>query len=108
MEMSVSLHSPLPLGAGPGERPILSVRPRFSALALVLGNEISIAKDILTPGLRNRLLRLADFQNPGFYKAQAMHLPTCDKPRGCSPRNPMPAAAKGLVHRDNVVLSVIP
>ena len=33
------------------------------------------------PHLRNRLLRLAAFQNPEFYKAQAMRLPTYDKPR---------------------------
>lgn len=39
-------------------------------LALVLGNQIYIAKDGLHPGLRNRLLRLAAFQNPEFYKAQ--------------------------------------
>ena len=31
--------------------------------------------------LRNRLLRLAAFQNPEFYKAQAMRLSTYDKPR---------------------------
>ena len=29
----------------------------------------------------NRLLRLAAFQNPEFYKAQAMRLPTFNKPR---------------------------
>jgi superfamily II DNA or RNA helicase/very-short-patch-repair endonuclease len=50
-------------------------------LELVAGNEIYIAKDGLPPGLRNRLLRLAAFQNPEFYKAQAMRLPTYDKPR---------------------------
>ena len=50
-------------------------------LDLVLGNEIYIAKDGLPPGLRNRLLRVAAFQNPEFYKAQAMRLPTYDKPR---------------------------
>jgi hypothetical protein len=50
-------------------------------LELVLGNEIYIAKDGLLPGLRNRLLRVAAFQNPEFYKAQAMRLPTYDKPR---------------------------
>jgi superfamily II DNA or RNA helicase/very-short-patch-repair endonuclease len=50
-------------------------------LELVLGNQIYIAKDELHPGLRNRLLRLAAFQNPEFYKAQAMHLSTYDKPR---------------------------
>ena len=31
--------------------------------------------------MRNRLLRLAAFQNPEFYRAQAMRLPTFDKPR---------------------------
>ncbi len=35
----------------------------------------------MSPGLRNRLLRVAAFQNPEFYKAQAMRLPTYDKPR---------------------------
>lgn len=51
------------------------------ALELVLGNQIYIAKEGLHPGLRNRLLRLGAFQNPEFYKAQAMRLSTWDKPR---------------------------
>lgn len=51
------------------------------SMDLVVGNQIYIAKDTLLPGLRNRLLRLAAFQNPEFYKAQAMRLPTYDKPR---------------------------
>jgi len=50
-------------------------------LELVLGNEIYVTKDGLPPGLRNRLLRVAAFQNPEFYKAQAMRLPTYEKPR---------------------------
>jgi len=50
-------------------------------LELILGNQIYIAKDGLPPALRNRLLRLAAFQNPEFYKAQAMRLSTYDKPR---------------------------
>ena len=50
-------------------------------LELVLGNEIFIAKEGLSPGLRNRLIRLAAFQNPEFYKAQAMRLPTYGTPR---------------------------
>ena len=55
-------------------------------LELVLGNEIFISKETLSPQLRNRLIRLAAFQNPEFYKAQAMRLPTYDKPRvvGCA------------------------
>jgi superfamily II DNA or RNA helicase/very-short-patch-repair endonuclease len=55
--------------------------PLPSALDLVLGNEIYISKAELAPALRNRLLRLAAFQNPEFYRAQAMRLPTFDKPR---------------------------
>jgi len=50
-------------------------------LELVVGNQVYIAKDGLHPGLRNRLLRLAAFQNPEFYKAQSMRLSTYDKPR---------------------------
>jgi superfamily II DNA or RNA helicase/very-short-patch-repair endonuclease len=50
-------------------------------IEMVLGNEIFVPKGDLSPSLRNRLLRLAAFQNPEFYKAQAMRLPTFDKPR---------------------------
>ncbi|MDP2321042.1 MAG: DEAD/DEAH box helicase family protein [Acidobacteriota bacterium] len=52
-----------------------------STLELILGNQIYVDKDGLNPGLRNRLLRLAAFQNPEFYKAQSMRLSTYDKPR---------------------------
>src|SRR3989475_12775236 len=55
--------------------------PLPEKLELVLGDQIYIAKDNLPPALRNRLLRLAAFQNPEFYRAQAMRLPTYDKPR---------------------------
>lgn len=61
------------------EPPIVGELPK--AVDLVLGNQIYLAKDGLHPGLRNRLLRLAAFQNPAFYKAQAMRLSTYDKPR---------------------------
>jgi superfamily II DNA or RNA helicase/very-short-patch-repair endonuclease len=59
--------------------PLTGVLP--SSLELVLGNQIYIPKEGLNPGLRNRLLRLAAFQNPEFYKAQAMRLSTYNKPR---------------------------
>jgi hypothetical protein len=59
--------------------PLTGVLP--SSLELILGNQIYIAKEGLSPQLRNRLLRLAAFQNPEFYKAQAMRLSTYDKPR---------------------------
>lgn len=61
------------------DTPIIGDLP--ATLELVLGNQIYIAKEGLHPGLRNRLLRLAAFQNPEFYKAQAMRLSTYDKPR---------------------------
>src|SRR5262245_25935334 len=50
-------------------------------LELVLGDQIYVAKEGLPPALRNRLIRLAAFQNPEFYRAQSMRLPTYDKPR---------------------------
>ena len=66
------------------EPPIAGPLPE--SLELTLGDQIYIAKDQLPPGLRNRLLRLSAFQNPEFYKAQAMRLPTYGKPRiiGCA------------------------
>jgi hypothetical protein len=66
--------------SGRRKQPPLS-GPLPAKLGLVLSDGIYIAKDELPPGLRNRLLRLAAFQNPEFYKAQAMRLPTYDKPR---------------------------
>jgi superfamily II DNA or RNA helicase len=55
--------------------------PLPKQIELILGNQIYIEKQILPPGLKNRLIRLAAFQNPEFYKAQAMRFPTFDKPR---------------------------
>ena len=63
----------------PGAPPITGELPQ--TLELVLGNQIYIAKEGLHPGLRNRLLRLAAFQNPEFYRAQAMRLSTYGKSR---------------------------
>ncbi len=50
-------------------------------IEVVLGNQIYLAKNDLPPALRNRLVRLAAFQNPEFYRAQAMRLSTYEKPR---------------------------
>jgi superfamily II DNA or RNA helicase/very-short-patch-repair endonuclease len=55
--------------------------PLPETLELTFANQIYIAKEVLLPALRNRLIRLAAFQNPEFYKAQAMRLSTYDKPR---------------------------
>ena len=50
-------------------------------LELTLGDRVYIAKAGLPPALVTRLTRLGAFQNPEFYRAQAMRLPTYDKPR---------------------------
>ena len=55
--------------------------PMTERIQLVLGNQIYIEKNVLPPALRNRLIRLAAFQNPEFYRAQAMRQPTYGKPR---------------------------
>src|SRR5213594_14270 len=60
-------------------RPIVGDVPQ--TLQLVVANEIYVPRGELSPPLRNRLLRLAAFQNPEFYRAQVMRLPTYDKPR---------------------------
>jgi len=64
--------------------------PLPESLPLVLANQIFIAKKDLPQPLANRLIRLAAFQNPEFYKAQAMRLPVWDKPRiiGCAENFP--------------------
>lgn len=59
--------------------PIAGELPK--TIELVLGNQIYIAKEGLSPSLRNRLLRLAAFQNPEFYQAQALRLSTYGTPR---------------------------
>lgn len=59
--------------------PITGLLP--DRLEVVLADQIYIAKEGLPPALRNSLIRLAAFQNPEFYRAQAMRLSTYDKPR---------------------------
>ncbi|MHB8809122.1 MAG: TOTE conflict system archaeo-eukaryotic primase domain-containing protein [Desulfobulbaceae bacterium] len=73
---------PAPWSALPSRRrkdPPLTDLPE--SMDLVLGDQLYIPKEKLAPGLRNRLLRLAAFQNPEFYKAQAMRLSTFGKSR---------------------------
>lgn len=55
-------------------------------LRITLANLLYIEKSSLPQVLANRLIRLAAFQNPEFYKAQAMRFPVWDKPRviGCA------------------------
>jgi superfamily II DNA or RNA helicase len=60
--------------------------PFPQTVRVVQGNLIYIEKNGLPPAMLNRLIRLAAFQNPDFYKAQAMRLSTFGKPRiiGCA------------------------
>jgi len=50
-------------------------------VGIVVGNMVYIEKGSLPAGMINKLIRLAAFQNPEFYKTQAMRLSTYDKPR---------------------------
>ncbi|HEV2486284.1 MAG TPA: DEAD/DEAH box helicase family protein [Terracidiphilus sp.] len=61
------------------ERPIEEPLPE--TVQIVRANLLYIEKQGLPSAMLNRLLRLAAFQNPEFYKAQAMRLPTFAKPR---------------------------
>ena len=60
------------------------------SLTVTLANLIYFEKAQLPQVLANRLIRLAAFQNPEFYKAQAMRLSVWDKPRviGCAENYP--------------------
>ncbi len=84
-----------------------------ASLTVTLGNLIYFEKELLPQALANRLIRLAAFQNPEFYKAQAMRMSVWDKPRviGCAenypkhitlPRGCLDAAQELL--RDNGIL----
>src|SRR5262249_723375 len=59
------------------EKPIEGPLPK--TLQVVRANLVYVESKDLPPVLLNRLLRLAAFQNPEFYKAQAMRLSTHDK-----------------------------
>ena len=48
---------------------------------IVVGNMVYVDKRNLPAGMVNKLIRLAAFQNPDFYKTQAMRLSTYGKPR---------------------------
>lgn len=86
------------------------------SLTLVLANQIFTAKADLSQPLANRLVRLAAFQNPEFYKAQAMRLPVWNKPRiiGCAENFPhhigLPRgcleAVQELLKQNNVVAEI--
>jgi superfamily II DNA or RNA helicase len=49
-------------------------------IEIVLADQLYVNHTGLPPILRNRILRLASFANPEFYRAQRMRLPTWNKP----------------------------
>jgi len=69
----------LPPSKARAEREIPGPFP--ARVQVVRSNLVYVEKDGLPPAMLNRLLRLAAFQNPEFYKSQAMRLPTFNKPR---------------------------
>jgi superfamily II DNA or RNA helicase len=61
------------------EKPISEPLPQ--EVVIVHGDLIYIEKKGLPSAMIDRLIRLAAFQNPEFFRAQAMRLPVYDKPR---------------------------
>ncbi len=59
--------------------------PFPEAVRIVRSDMLYVEKAGLSPALINRIFRLAAFQNPEFYKAQGMRMPTFGIPRiiGC-------------------------
>ncbi len=74
--------------SAPSSKKLSGVMP--ASLTVTLGNLLYFEKDQLPQALANRLIRLAAFQNPEFYKAQAMRMSVWDTPRviGCSENYP--------------------
>lgn len=64
--------------------------PMPISLTVTLANQVYFDKSELPQALANRLIRLAAFQNPEFYKAQAMRMSVWNKPRiiGCADNYP--------------------
>ena len=91
-------------GKLPGTMPV--------ALTVTLSNLVYFEKAQLPQALANRLVRLAAFQNPEFYKAQAMRMSVWDKPRviGCAENYPLHIAlprgcleaAQDLLHDNGI------
>jgi superfamily II DNA or RNA helicase len=90
--------------------------PLPSSVNVTLANQIYFEKTELPQPLVNKLIRLAAFQNPEFYKAQAMRLPVWNKPRiiGCAENFPRHIAlprgcldeVRALLHENAIDLVV--
>jgi superfamily II DNA or RNA helicase len=90
--------------------------PLPESLTMTLANGLYFEKSELPQALANRLIRLAAFQNPEFYKAQAMRLSVWDKPRvvGCAENYPLHIAlprgcldaARALLNDNGIRLAI--
>ena len=69
----------LPASRRRDEPPVSGPLP--AAVRVVLADQVYVDRSALPASLTARLARLAAFQNPEFYRAQAMRLPTFGKPR---------------------------
>jgi superfamily II DNA or RNA helicase len=86
--------------------------PLPTSLTVTLANLLYFDKASLPQALANRLIRLAAFQNPEFYKAQALRLSVWNEPRviGCAENFPnhiaLPRgcldAVKALLHDNGI------
>jgi superfamily II DNA or RNA helicase len=52
-----------------------------ASIRIVVADQVYIDRTELPPALTTRFIRMAAFQNPEFYRAQALRLPTFGKPR---------------------------
>lgn len=69
----------LPPSRRRADRPIEGPLPE--GVKITRANLVYVEKQGFPPAMINRILRIAAFQNPEFYKAQAMRLSTFGKPR---------------------------
>lgn len=75
--------------------------PLPQTVSISLGNQIYVEKKGLPDVFLDRLIRLAAFQNPEFYKTQAMRLSTFGKPRVIACAEDLPryvALPRGLLN----------
>ena len=88
----VAEHAPEPWKAAPSRRPASPpvTGPLPEEIEAVMGNQLYLPKADLSPSLKNQILRIAAFQNPEFYRAQAMRMSTYGKPRVISSAQEFP------------------
>lgn len=85
-----------------------------TSVSVTMANQLYFDKAELPQPLANKLIRLGAFQNPEFYRAQAMRLPVWNKPRiiGCAENFPQHIAlprgcldeVKALLHENAIEL----